>query len=119
MDGLGKVIDIDRVSNDAAWTFTFEAPPTVAKLIVEKGSIAVNGISLTVATCEPNGQRFSVAVIPHSFKLTNLNQLETGRFVNLETDVLGKYVDRLLNVTPPHSDRTNIDLEFLMEHGYP
>ncbi|MEM9136835.1 MAG: riboflavin synthase [Cyanobacteria bacterium P01_F01_bin.42] len=121
VDGLGKVVDI--ITSETAWTFTFEAPAAVARLIVEKGSIAVNGISLTVADCDPDGSKFSAAVIPHSFGMTTLSQLEVGRPVNLETDVLGKYVDRLLGAAAPASAVSNaqqgsVSLAFLMEHGY-
>lgn len=116
VDGIGKVIEI--MTSQESWTFTFDVPTAVARLIVEKGSIAVNGISLTVAHCTPAGDQFSVAVIPHSFGLTNLNQLEIGRPVNLETDVLGKYVDRLLAASHSPTAETNVDLSFLIEHGY-
>ena len=116
VDGVGSVLEI--VTSQSAWTFTFAAPPPVARLIVEKGSIAINGISLTVADCKSDGSTFAVAVIPHSFGLTNLNQLEVGRAVNFETDVLGKYVDRLLSATPVAPPSQTIDLGFLMEHGY-
>lgn len=117
VDGIGTVVDIETAQE--TWTFTFEVPSAVARLIVEKGSIAVNGISLTVSNCEATGQVFSVAVIPHSFSLTNLCQLEIGRSVNLETDVLGKYVDRLL-AAPGSSlaEGPSVDLSFLVEHGY-
>ena len=90
----------------------------MARLIVEKGSIAVNGISLTVADCEQSGQVFSVVVIPHSFGATNLKQLEIGNRVNLETDVLGKYVDRLVNIGGEQTTAIAIDTDFLAEHGY-
>lgn len=117
VDGVGRVVEIETEPD--AWTFTFEAPPAVARLIVAKGSIAINGISLTVANCDPSGQTFSVAVIPHSFGVTNLNKLEIGDAINLETDVLGKYVDRLIQGgVSPKAEAIAIDANFLAEHGY-
>lgn len=116
VDGVGKVVDIETAPE--SWTFSFEVPAVVARLIVEKGSIAINGISLTVANCDLSGQIFSVAVIPHSFGATNLNQLKIGNSVNLETDVLGKYVDRLINVGENSASAVAIDSHFLAEHGY-
>lgn len=116
VDGVGKVVDIETAPE--SWTFSFEVPAVVARLIVEKGSIAINGISLTVANCDLSGQIFSVAVIPHSFGATNLNQLKIGNTVNLETDVLGKYVDRLINVGENSASAVAIDSHFLAEHGY-
>ena len=74
-----------------------EAPAEVIRYCVEKGSIAVDGVSLTVAALE--GGTFSIALVPHTLAATTLGQLEPGVPVNLEVDVLAKYVDRLLNRT--------------------
>lgn len=76
----------------------FEAPATLLRYVVEKGSVALDGVSLTVARLDPAG--FSVAVIPHTLERTNLPGRRPGEKVNLEVDVLGKYVERLLGGRP-------------------
>lgn len=118
VDGIGALVD--RETSADSWIFTFKAPDHLARLMVSKGSIAINGISLTIADIYPDDHTFTVAVIPHSFGLTNLQQLELGQSINLETDVLGKYVEQLLRI-PGHSQSDNsqkIDTSFLLEHGY-
>jgi riboflavin synthase len=81
--------------NDGSWVFTFEYDSSSQNITVEKGSICVNGVSLTVVESEKN--KFSVAIIPYTFQHTNFHSLKTGDFVNLEFDVIGKYVSRLMN----------------------
>lgn len=117
IDDVGMVEEIS--STDDAWRIRFRAPSVVASHIVSKGSIAVNGISLTVADCNAEGTWFTVAVIPHSFEQTNLQQLRVGHRVNLETDVLSKYVAKFLRT--PTQDLHPLPLispEFLAEHGF-
>jgi riboflavin synthase len=87
VDGIGRV----RAVGDPVW---IDAPADLARYIVEKGSIAVDGVSLTVAAVDDGG--FAVALIPHTLAATTLGHLEPGDEVNLETDVLAKYVERLL-----------------------
>jgi riboflavin synthase len=77
-----------------SWLFTFEYDPTAGNITVEKGSIAVNGVSLT--SFESTVSTFKVAIIPYTFEHTNFHQLVTGQTVNLEFDIIGKYVKRLL-----------------------
>jgi riboflavin synthase len=92
VDGVGQLHSIDR---DGEWvTMWFEIPQPLIKLLVPKGSIAVDGISLTVVDVEDN--RFSVALIPHTLEVTTLGMRASGDDVNIETDILGKYIDRLL-----------------------
>jgi riboflavin synthase len=76
---------------------TFTAAPTVLRYVVEKGSIAVDGISLTVAQVDDVASTFDIAVIPHTLEVTTLGAKQPGDPVNLEADVLAKYVERLLN----------------------
>jgi riboflavin synthase len=80
---------------DGSWEYTFEYDPAIGNVTVEKGSISVNGISLTVFNSGVN--RFSVAIIPYTFEHTNLQQVRVGSVVNLEFDIIGKYVARLMN----------------------
>lgn len=77
-----------------SWEYTFEYDPAQGNVTVEKGSICVNGISLTVINSKSNS--FSVAIIPYTFEHTNLQQVREGSFVNLEFDIIGKYVTRLM-----------------------
>jgi len=92
-------------------SFTF--PPGLAKFLVEKGSVAVNGVSLTIAGLEP--ESFEVAVIPHTLNSTTLKNLREGDEVNIEVDILGKYVVRALEM---REDDSKIDMEFLSKHGF-
>jgi riboflavin synthase len=92
VDGVGEVDEIDR---DGEWvTMWFRIPDALAKFLVPKGSVAIDGISLTVVNVEAS--RFSVALIPHTLDVTTLGTRSVGDPVNLETDILGKYVDRML-----------------------
>lgn len=96
---------------NSASEFSFEVPAEFAKYIVPKGSVSIDGISLTVAHID--GHVFTVAIIPHTLKNTTLEDLKTGDMVNIETDILGKYVEKLL------CPRNNtISEEFLQEHGF-
>ncbi len=79
---------------DGSWEYTFEYDPTRGNVTVEKGSICINGISLTVVNSQANS--FSVAIIPYTYEHTNLQQVRKGSVVNLEFDIIGKYVARLL-----------------------
>ncbi len=92
VDGVGEVVSIDR---DGEWvTMWFRVPAPLAHLLVPKGSVAVDGISLTVVNVEED--RFNVALIPHTLEVTTLGIRNVGDPVNIETDILGKYVERLL-----------------------
>ncbi len=118
VDGWGQLVAVEQSA--AAWTMKFVLPPPqtwqqpIEKYIVAKGSITVNGISLTVADCAEKW--FTVAVIPHTYHATNLAELAAGDFVNLEGDILSKYVEQLLRQTP--TSQPDITLDFLSAHGY-
>ena len=103
IDGTGRIVAI-RHDDNAVW-FRIAAPPSILRLMVEKGSIALDGISLTVA--ELYESSFSVSTIPHTRKSTNLPSRQVGDVVNLENDLIGKYVERLLSTgsyTPRFTD---------------
>lgn len=92
VDQVGKCISVKNV--DGSWLFEFEYDPSMGNVTIEKGSIAVNGVSLTCFNSKQDG--FTVAIIPYTYNHTNFSLLEKGRDVNLEFDVVGKYVQRLL-----------------------
>ena len=118
VDGLGRLAT--AVASETSWELRFTVTsPQVTRYIVPKGSIAVNGISLTVADCSASGDWFTVAVIPVTYQETNLQFLQPNQPVNLEGDVLGKYAEKFLNLGPAiaHSEQ-DIALDFLAEHGY-
>jgi len=95
IDGVGELTDVKRESN--AYVLTIKIPARLIKYIVQKGSVAINGISLTVADIKNNS--FTVSIIPHTWKITNLHTLKMGSKVNLETDILAKYAEKLINST--------------------
>ncbi len=132
VDGIGYFKSARKTAT--SWEMTFATSDRVARYIVPKGSIAVNGISLTVADCDPLGKWFRVAVIPLTYAETNLNLLHPEGWVNLEGDILGKYVERFLRSDQAAHYPTSAALEailpsdsvgsdslsasFLAEHGY-
>jgi len=93
VDQTAKCIGFKEL--DGSWEYTFEYDSAIGNVTVEKGSICVNGISLTVVNSHAN--TFSVAIIPYTFEHTNLQDVREGSVVNLEFDIIGKYVARLMN----------------------
>ncbi|MEH1819641.1 MAG: riboflavin synthase [Nostoc sp.] len=122
VDGIGRLLVAEQTAS--SWEMTFIASEAIARYIVPKGSIAVNGISLTVAAYEPELSQFKVAVIPLTYSETNLRYLLPGNLVNLEGDILGKYVEKFLYSGNPNTtvhDENSMDgitPAFLAEHGY-
>lgn len=94
VDQTGECLSVD--SKDGSWIFTFKYDPSLDNITIEKGSITVNGVSLTVV--DSRQDRFSVAIIPYTFENTNFHTLKPGSKVNLEFDVVGKYVKRIMSV---------------------
>ncbi len=88
VDTIGKIVRIDKI--DKSYLFDFEINLKERKNLIEKASICINGISLTISKITKKG--FQIWIIPHTFKLTNLSRLKTGNFVNIEIDILSKYV---------------------------
>jgi riboflavin synthase len=131
IDGIGYLEEAVPTAN--SWEMSFTVPDSrVSRYIVPKGSIAINGISLTVADCNAIGTWFKVAVIPLTYAETNLRFLKPGSRVNLEGDVLGKYVEKFLRLGSGSDQSVVSELEevisangansitpsFLAEHGY-
>ena len=115
IDGTGKVKSITKDEN-AIW-YQIEAAPKLLRYIVEKGSIAIDGISLTVARTDD--ETFSVSIIPHTQKETTLQYLREGDAVNLETDIVGKYVEKLMKPEPEEADSSRgLTEDFLRENGF-
>ncbi len=93
VDTVGKILDIKKI--DKSYIFDFEINQKERKNVIEKASISINGISLTVSKVTSKG--FEIWVIPHTFRLTNLSMLKKGSFVNVEIDILSKYVKNFFN----------------------
>ncbi|MGC8737812.1 MAG: riboflavin synthase [Candidatus Hydrogenedens sp.] len=111
VDGIGTVSHIVEQGQFSLWYF--KVPQNIGKYIVPKGSIAIDGISLTVVDITEN--IFSVAIIPSTKDNTNLQFLNVGDKVNLETDIIGKYIERLVM---PYTSQTKISETYLKEHGF-
>ena len=113
VDGTGRITRMRRDDN-AVWV-TVACDAALLRYIVEKGSIAIDGVSLTVA--DVTAQDFSISAIPHTFAVTVLRDRREGDIVNLECDIIGKYVEKLLQPAETPAQR-GITLEFLAEHGF-
>lgn len=115
IDGTGTVRSFEREDN-AVWV-TIDADSIILKYIIEKGSIAIDGISLTVAYVDDSC--FKVSLIPHTASETTLLMKKAGDMVNLENDVIGKYVDKLLHFTDNKIEQNSgIDAAFLVKNGF-
>ena len=124
VDGIGIIKNISKDSEDIE--LVIECPLNLMKYIIEKGSVAVDGISLTVAKVDNNKNSFSVAIIPHTLKETVLYYKKAGDKVNIENDIIGKYVEKLLsfndfnfnNLNNETNKNSNINMEFLIKNGF-
>ena len=112
--------EVQRIDNDGSYTiFRFAVPQHISRYVVEKGSVTLDGISLTVNSCEPGN--FSVSIIPHTLKVTTLGYLRIGSKVNVEVDIIGKYIEQLLlarSSAPVKVEKPDLDAGFLAEHGF-
>ncbi len=113
IDGTGIIRDI--VNDDNAVWYTIEAKTALLRYIVEKGSITIDGISLTIAYVDE--KCFKVSIIPHTQKVTILSSKKIGSIVNLECDIIGKYVEKLMKTTETQ-EQSNLTVDFLIEHGF-
>lgn len=126
IDGTGYFES--AIATATSWEVSLQIQDAqISRYIVPKGSLAVNGISLTIANCNADGTWLNLAVIPHTYEITNLSTLEPGQAVNLEADILGKYVEKLLNrghsahnteLYLSGAAQLDITPEFLAEQGY-
>ena len=111
IDSVGRITKLSK--NGSFYELEVELDSKEEKYVAKKGSIAINGISLTVADVYKN--RVIVAVIPHTFENTNLKTLTQGDYVNIETDILAKYIEKFLSTG---DNKSGIDENFLIENGY-
>ncbi len=115
IDGTGVISSFDREDN--AYWITIQTRADLLKYIVHKGSVAIDGVSLTVAYVDE--RVFKVSIIPHTKDVTTLLDKSIGDEVNLECDMVGKYIEKLMNFNQKADDsKSNIDMEFLKKHGF-
>src|ERR1700676_2728705 len=113
VDGTGKFIALDNIPGaDDSW-LRIEIPPELARYVIRKGSLSIEGISLTVAKLE--GTQVTVAIIPHTTEMTNLKSLKPGDLVNLEVDMIAQYVEKMMQRDPTNS---SITIETLVREGF-
>ena len=111
VDGKGNFISCKK--KNEFYEIIIELTPELSKYVIKKGSIAINGISLTIAEIKNNS--ILVAIIPHTYENTNLKSLKSGNYVNIEVDIFAKYVEKFLSTG---DNKSRISLEFLQEHGF-
>ena len=116
IDGLGVIRQRESIGN--AIIVTIDVPETLAKYMISKGSVAVDGISLTINSCDAGS--LSVSIIPHTAKLTTIGFKNKGDTVNIETDMLGKYVERFMTARQGEAETpsSGIDKEYLLKTGF-
>jgi riboflavin synthase len=114
IDGTGTIKSFEEEDN-AVW-LTIEASPDILKYIVQKGSIAIDGVSLTVAYIDD--KVFKVSIIPHTKDVTTLLRKKVGEIVNLECDMIGKYIEKFLSAKEQTPAKKGIDFNFLSDNGF-
>jgi len=113
VDGTGKFLALDNIPGAGDYWLRIEIPPELARYVICKGSLSIEGISLTVAKVE--GTQVTVAIIPHTTEMTNLKSLKPGDLVNLEVDMIAKYVEKMMQRDPTNS---SITIETLVREGF-
>lgn len=113
VDGVGTLQRLERIADTDNWWLTIQLPPELERYVVHKGSLSIEGISLTVADLK--GSECTVAIIPHTVENTNLKSLRPGDPVNLEVDVVAKYVEKMMRGRAPDSALTT---EQLVRKGF-
>lgn len=111
VDGIGKIHEISR--QNEFYNLVIELSDELLKYTIKKGSIAVNGISLTIA--EIIGHSIRIAIIPHTYENTSLKELKAGSFVNIENDITAKYIEKFLSTG---DNRSRINADFLQRNGF-
>ena len=111
VDGIGKILNLNKTGD--FYNLEISVSPDCSRYVVKKGSITINGISLTVA--EVKDDEIHCAIIPHTFENTNLKALKYNDFVNIEVDILAKYIEKFLSTG---DNKSRIDYDFLRENGF-
>ena len=116
VDGIGVLQSRERLDN--ALSIRISAPAPLTRYMIRKGSVALDGVSLTINQCDDTG--FEVSVIPHTAKLTTIGFKAVGSRINIETDLIGKYVERFMTAGGSQADppASTIDREFLIKTGF-
>lgn len=112
VDGVGTLIELERIADSGNWWLHIELPHDIEKYTVYKGSISIEGISLTVAKLE--GRRCTIAIIPHTVEMTNLHSLKPGDPINLEADLIAKYVEKMMS----NEAESSLTVEELVRQGF-
>jgi len=119
VDAVGKLISLDRIEDSDNWWLKIEIPDEIERYTVFKGSISIEGISLTVADLDKNSSRSKcickIAVIPHTVAMTNLGSLKPGDAINLEADLIAKYVEKMMK---RDSSPSAITIKELVRQGF-
>jgi riboflavin synthase len=113
VDGTGKFLALERIGGADDYWLRIEIPPELARYVIFKGSLSIEGISLTVASIE--GTKVTAAIIPHTVKMTNLKSLQPGDPVNLEVDLIAKYVEKMIK---GDSSTSSLSVERLVSEGF-
>ena len=114
VDGVGRILE--RVNDGRSWRFVLDAPESLARYIAEKGSICINGISLTVNSV--SGCHFSVNIVPHTLQETTLGESKPGDEVNLEVDLIARYLERLLLGEKAGLSAGGVTMALLQDNGF-
>jgi riboflavin synthase len=114
VDGVGRIASMRPVGN--AWQVFIDVDPNLMRYIVEKGSICIDGISLTVA--DAGGASFSVSVIPHTWENTTLSTRRAGDSLNIECDIIGKYIERLMGFSTSTNTAPSVSMDMLVRTGF-
>lgn len=112
VDGVGTLIELERIADSENWWLHIELPHQIEKYTVYKGSISIEGISLTVAKLD--GRRCTIAIIPHTVERTNIHSLQAGDPVNLEADLIAKYVEKMMS----NEAESSLTVEELVRQGF-
>jgi riboflavin synthase len=112
VDGVGKLLSFERIADSENWWLEISLPEEIEKYTVYKGSITIEGISLTVAKLDRN--RCTIAIIPHTVEMTNLHSLKPADPVNLEADLIAKYVEKMMK----SGERSSLTIDELVEQGF-